>query len=136
MIGIVIAAHGRLAEELLLTARQIVGELPAVATCSVQPGASPEEIRTALDAAIHTVDTGDGVMVLADLYGGSPCTQSLMLCARQNLEVLTGVNLPMVLKANSLRMTEKSLPVLARTLAQHAQANITLASLLLRHPAA
>lgn len=134
MIGIVIAAHGHLAEELAKTATQIVGELPHVSTCSVAPGSSPEEIRAHIRDAVREVDEGDGVLVLADLFGGSPCTQSLMLCAQEKLEVLTGVNLPMLLKANSLRLALPKLREMACSLAQYAQKNITLASDLVRPP--
>ncbi len=132
MVGIVIASHGRLAEELVATARQIVGELPNVSTCSVEPGASPDQIRARVCDAVKAVDQGNGVLVLADLFGGSPCTQSLSLCAQQQLEVLTGVNLPMLLKANSLRTGTATLADLAQMLAQPAQKNITCASALLR----
>ena len=97
MIGIVIAAHGHLARELASTAAQIVGELPHVATCSVEPGASVDELRKHIKDAVAGVDEGEGVLVLADLLGGSPCTQSLMLCQAGKIEVLTGVNLPMLL---------------------------------------
>ena len=132
MIGIVIAAHGRLAEELASTAAQIVGELPHVSTCSVEPGSSLEQLRDHLQQAVNAVEEGDGVLVLADLLGGSPCTQSLMLCVDKKVEVLTGVNLPMLLKANSLRLALPKLRELAQALAQYAQKNITLASDLVR----
>jgi len=128
MIGIVIAAHGHLAQELANTAAQIVGELPHVSTISVEPGASLEELREHIKQAVQSVDDGEGVLVLADLLGGSPCTQSLMLCRDGKLEVLTGVNLPMLLKANSLRLAMPSLHQLAQSLAQYGQRNITLAS--------
>jgi PTS system mannose-specific IIA component len=132
MIGIVIAAHGHLAQELASTAAQIVGELPHLSTCSVEPGSSAEQLRGHLSEAVRSVDGGDGVLVLADLLGGSPCTQSLMLCAEKKVEVLTGVNLPMLLKANSLRLALPKLHELARALAQYGQRNITLASDLVR----
>ena len=128
MIGIVIAAHGHLAEEMANTARQIVGELPHVATCSVDPASSLDQIRDHIKQAVASVDDGEGVLVLADLLGGSPCNQSLMLCAKGKLEVLTGVNLPMLLKANSLRLAMPKLHELAELLAQYGQRNITLAS--------
>ncbi len=128
MIGIVIAAHGHLAQELANTATQIVGELPAVSCISVEPGSSMEDIRDHIKAAVKAVDDGNGVLVLVDLLGGSPCNQSLMLCARGKLEVLTGVNLPMLLKANSLRVSSPSLHDLAESLATYGQRNITLAS--------
>ena len=128
MIGIVIAAHGHLAEELAKTAQQIVGELPRVASISVEPNVSLDELREHIKGAVGSVDDGEGVLVLADLLGGSPCNQSLMLCQKGKLEVLTGVNLPMLLKANSLRLAKLPLRELAESLAQYGQRNITLAS--------
>lgn len=134
MVGLVVASHGRLAEELISTARQIVGELPHVVSCSVDTSASPEDIKVQLKNAVKAVDEGDGVIVFADLIGGSPCTQSLSLCRMNRMEVLTGVNLPMLLKANSLRNAQPrvSLDVLAHELAQYGQKNITCATDLLR----
>jgi mannose PTS system EIIA component len=128
MVGIVVAAHGRLAEELVATAEQIVGPVPAVTAIRVEPGASPEEIRGALKAAVAQVDDGSGVLVFADLVGGSPCTQSLTLCAQASLEVVTGVNLPMLLKANSLRSSVPTLRELAHQLTAYGQKHITCAT--------
>ncbi|HXN41545.1 MAG TPA: PTS sugar transporter subunit IIA [Myxococcaceae bacterium] len=132
MVGLVIAAHGHLAKELVVTAEQIVGPLASTATCAIEPGASPEEIREEMRKAVCAVDTGDGVLVLADLFGGTPCNLGLTLTRERPLEVLTGVNLPMVLKANSLRAEALSLPELAAALARYGQKNITCASALLR----
>jgi PTS system mannose-specific IIA component len=132
MFGLVVASHGHLAAELVATAEQIVGTLDRTAVCSVDPGASPEEIRKRMGEAIREVDDGAGVIVFADLIGGSPCTQSLSLCRDQKIEVLTGVNLPMLLKANSLRAVVQSLPELAHALAEYGRRNITCASDALR----
>ncbi|MCP3139285.1 MULTISPECIES: PTS sugar transporter subunit IIA [Pyxidicoccus] len=132
MVGLVVAAHGRLAEELVSTAEQIVGKLPAVATCNIEPGTPVEELRAKMKQAVARVDEGEGVIILADLFGGTPCKESLMMCQRMNLEVLAGVNLPMLLKANSLRSEQMSLPEMANQLASHGQRNITCASALLR----
>src|SRR3954466_5687869 len=110
MVGLVIASHGQLAREMLATAEQIVGKPPACEAVSIQPGASPEEIRAAMRDAIGHVEDGDGVIIFADLFGGTPCNQSLMLCKQYQLEILTGVNLPMLLKANSLRGEHLPLP--------------------------
>lgn len=132
MVGLVIATHGRLADELVATAEQIVGSLPAVATCSIEPGTALEELRTRMRQAIARVETGEGVIVLADLFGGTPCKESLMMCERLHLEVITGVNLPMVLKANSLRSEALPLSEMAGALASYGQRNITCASALLR----
>lgn len=130
MIGLVVASHGHLARELVATARQIVGELAQVATFSVEPGASAEEIRGRIHEAVTAVDSGEGVIVFADLIGGSPCTQSLSLCQQDAIEVLTGVNLPMLLKANVLRTSgaPASLNAMAHELAAYGQKNITCAS--------
>lgn len=124
MVGLVIASHGHLAEEFVATARQIVGELDHVVTCSVEPGASPEQLRARLKEAVGEVDQGDGVVVLADLLGGTPCNQSLSLCQQARLEIVTGVNLPMVLKANSLRRTVGTAAELADQLTAYGQKNI------------
>jgi PTS system mannose-specific IIA component len=132
MVGLVVAAHGRVAEELVSTAEQIVGKLPAVATCNIEPGTPVEELRAKMKQAVTRVDEGEGVIILADLFGGTPCKESLMMCQRMNLEVLAGVNLPMLLKANSLRSEQMSLPEMANQLASHGQRNITCASALLR----
>ncbi|NMO20331.1 PTS sugar transporter subunit IIA [Pyxidicoccus fallax] len=132
MVGLVVASHGRLAEELVSTAEQIVGKLPAVATCNIEPGTPVEELRAKMKQAVSLVDDGEGVIILADLFGGTPCKESLMMCQRMNLEVLAGVNLPMLLKANSLRNEQMSLPEMANQLASHGQRNITCASALLR----
>ncbi len=132
MVGLVVATHGRLADELVATAEQIIGKLPAVATCSIEPGSSPDAIREQLREAVSSVDSDDGVIVLADLFGGTPCKESLMLCQQRRLEVLAGVNLPMLIKAASLRESAMPLADLANALAAHAQRNITCASALLR----
>lgn len=136
MVGLVVASHGRLAEELVATAEQIVGKLPAVATCNIEPGTSVEDLRAKMKQAVAAVDQGEGVIVMADLFGGTPCKESLMLCSERcqsgKLEVLAGVNLPMLLKANSLRSEEMPLSEMASQLASYGQRNITCASALLR----
>jgi PTS system mannose-specific IIA component len=141
MVGLVVASHGRLADELVSTAEQIVGKLPAVATCNIEPGTSVEDLRAKMRQAVDGVDTGEGVIVMADLFGGTPCKESLMICSERclagKLEVLAGVNLPMLLKANSLRLEHMPLAEMASQLATYGQRNITCASALLReaqHP--
>ena len=65
MVGLVIASHGRLADELVSTAEQIVGKLPAVATCNIEPGAPVEDLRAKMKQAVKAVDEGDGVIIMA-----------------------------------------------------------------------
>jgi mannose PTS system EIIA component len=132
MVGLVVAAHGRLAEELVATSKLIIGEFSQVLACGVPPGASPEEIRRSLSDAVHEVDSGDGVVLFADLVGGSPCSQGLQLCKSARLEVLTGVNLPMLIKAISWRAEKKgTLEELAGQLVEYGQRNIARANGLL-----
>ena len=135
MVGLVVASHGRLADELVTTAEQIVGKLSAVATCNIEPGTSLEDLRAKMRRAVAEVDQGEGVIVMADLFGGTPCKESMMMCSERCqglLEVLAGVNLPMLLKANSLRSEAMPLAEMAAQLASHGQRNITCASALLR----
>lgn len=131
MIGILVASHGRLADEMLNTARQIVGDVPCAAAFSIPQGQSSEDIRSQLQQAVRTLDAGEGVLVFADLFGGTPCNQSLALCQQAHIEVLTGVNLPMLVKANSLRKNAHDLRSLALELIRYGQQNITCASALL-----
>src|SRR5262249_53077570 len=135
MVGLVVAAHGRLAQELVATAEQIMGPVPDVATVSIEPGTSPETIRAQMRAAVKENDHGEGVLVLADLFGGTPCKESLLLCGKANVEVLAGVNLPMLMKAASLRKEHLPLHDLAESLYTYAQRNIRFASELVRSPA-
>lgn len=128
MVGFVVASHGQFAAALLATAQQIVGPVARAVACSVDTAASPEEIRQSIGAAIKEVDEGAGVIVFADLIGGSPCTQSLSLCRQQRLEVLTGVNLPMLLKAQALRAGGSPLSELAHTLVEYGRRSITCAT--------
>jgi mannose PTS system EIIA component len=137
MVGLVIATHGHLGDEMVHTAEQIVGALSGIETCSIEPGASPEAIQDQLREAITRVDQGAGVIVLADLVGGTPCNLSLSLCRQRSLEVVTGVNLPMLLKANTLRMDDAMpLEEMATTLAHYGQRNITCPTARLREAAA
>lgn len=132
MVGLLVATHGRLADELVATAEQIVGKLGAVATVSIEPGSAPEAIRAKMRDAVHSLETGEGVIVFADLFGGTPCKESLMLCMKEHVEVLAGVNLPMLLKANSLRLEAMDLHTMAQALAAYGQRCITCASDLVR----
>jgi len=131
MVGVVVASHGKLAEELLRTAEGIVGRLEQSAAVTVDARISMDEARTRLKDAIASVDAGEGVLVLTDLFGGTPANLALtFLDAR--VEVVTGVNLPMVVKLSSLRAEPRPLAELAEAIAAYGQKNISLASQLLR----
>jgi PTS system mannose-specific IIA component len=130
MIGVVIAAHGRLSEELLRTAEAVVGRLDQVRTVNVV--ATDPEVRHKVEEAIRAVDGGEGVVLLTDLLGGSPTQLCLSFLNERKVEVVTGVNLPMVLKLVSLRSSGKLIAQLARDLAEAGRNSIAQASEMLR----
>ena len=103
MIGLVIVTHGSLGQELLKTAEFIIGGLEGCLTVSIDSVRSPESLREAVGAAIEALDKGAGVLVLTDMFGGTPSNISLSFLAEGRVEVLSGVNLPMLLKAVQLR---------------------------------
>ena len=130
MVGLVVATHGQLAAELLRTAESIVGQVPSASAVSVDSTTSVEEARARLATAIHRVGTdGEGVLVLTDMFGGTPSNLALTFLDEQ-IEVVTGVNLPMLMKLASSRGS--GLAAAAELATAHGQKNITLASALLR----
>lgn len=131
MVGLVVATHGRLAEELLLTAEGIVGRLERCEAVSIVAGASMDEARERIAEAVKRVDQGDGVLVLTDMFGGTPANLALTFLG-DKLEVVTGVNLPMIMKLATARGEDVSLHSVAELVTAYGQKNITLASELLR----
>ncbi len=131
MLGIVVATHGRLADEILRTAEGIVGKLEQCEAVSVGAELSIEDARARLGEAVKRVDTGDGVLVLTDMFGGTPANLALTFLD-EKLEVVTGVNLPMILKLATERSDTPSLQATAELVTSYGQKNITLASELLR----
>ncbi|WP_109466041.1 PTS sugar transporter subunit IIA [Albibacillus kandeliae] len=98
MIGIVIVAHGGLAKEYLAAIEHVVGKQPGMVAIAIEPehdrAAKEREICEAADA----VDSGDGVVVVTDLFGGSPSNLSLLACRPDDRRILYGANLPMLIK--------------------------------------
>ena len=131
MVGLVVATHGRLAEELLRTAEGIVGSLERCEALSVGAGASMEEARARFGDAIGRVNAGSGVLVLTDMFGATPANLALTFLD-EGVEVVTGVNLPMILKLATARADKLSVRAAAELIATYGQKNITLASELLR----
>jgi PTS system mannose-specific IIA component len=131
VVGLVVATHGRLGEELLRTAEEIVGAIAGARAVSVSSSRPVEEARAELGQAIRAVDEGEGALVLTDMFGGTPANLALTFLDGR-VEVLTGVNLPMVLKFSATRADGLSLRDTAELLAGYGQKNIALASELLR----
>jgi PTS system mannose-specific IIA component len=101
-IGIVIVTHGNLGEALLETCSMITGESGGITSISVQAGNDVEETRSRIADAIEGVNRGKGVVLLVDMFGGTPSNISLSFLGEDDIEVVTGVNLPMLTKLHSL----------------------------------
>jgi PTS system mannose-specific IIA component len=101
VIGIVVVTHGRLAEELVNAARTIVGEIAAIAAVSIGWSDDMAEARAAIERAMAEVGGGE-VLLLTDMFGGTPTNVSLPFLSPR-VEIVTGVNLPMLIKLVSLR---------------------------------
>jgi PTS system mannose-specific IIA component len=128
MIGVVIVTHCRLAEELIAAARLVVGEeLKQFQPVSIGPSEGTEEIREKIIGAIRKVDEGQGILILTDMYGGTPSNISLSFLEEKKIEVITGVNLPMLLKL-ATHPNDMDLEKLAVFITDYGQRNINLAS--------
>ena len=103
MIGIVVVTHGQLANEIVSAAEMIVGEIPNVTAVSIGWHDSPEDAQGEIQEAIERVDKENGVVILTDMFGGTPSNLSLTFLDKDRVEVITGVNLPMLIKLVSLR---------------------------------
>lgn len=98
MIGIVIVAHGGLAQEYLAAMQHVVGRQPGLVAVPIEVDHNREEKQAEICRAADEVDVGDGVVVVTDLFGGSPSNLSLRACAPQDRRILYGANLPMLIK--------------------------------------
>ena len=105
MLGVVVVTHGQLATELLNAAETIVGDLPGFAAISIGWHDDVEQAREEIGQAISRLETGDGVIVLTDMFGGTPSNLAMSLLEEGRVEVVTGVNLPMLIKLANLRET-------------------------------
>lgn len=102
MTGLVVVAHAGLAKALLNAAEMIVGEIAGAASVEIKPDDSVENIRLALTSAIEAVSSGN-IIIMTDMFGGTPSNMSLSFLKENQIEVLTGVNLPMLIKFASDR---------------------------------
>jgi PTS system mannose-specific IIA component len=109
MVGILILSHGSLAEELLASARVISGDLPDFAALTLGWHDSVDEARRKVGALLPTLDHGEGVLILTDMYGSTPFNVALGFRQAGKVEVVSGVNLPMVVRLGCL--TSKAMPV-------------------------
>ncbi|WP_102109589.1 PTS sugar transporter subunit IIA [Oceaniglobus roseus] len=98
MIGIVIVAHGGLAREFLSAVEHVVGRQPGIEAIAIAPDDNRAAKEAEICAAADRVDTGGGVVVATDMFGGSPSNLSLLACNPRNRQIVFGVNLPMLIK--------------------------------------
>ena len=108
MIGIVLVTHGNLADEFLSAMQHVVGRQPQIATACIGPNDDMNERRDDILSKVEEVDSGEGVIVLTDMIGGTPSNLAISIMDRANIEVIAGINLPMLVKLGTLRK-EKSL---------------------------
>jgi PTS system mannose-specific IIA component len=97
MIGLVLVAHAGIAQELLGAAEMIMGKIEGVEAVSIKPDDQVDLIRNVIAGAIKKVDS-EGVIIMTDMFGGTPSNMSLSFLQENHIEVLTGVNLPMMIK--------------------------------------
>jgi PTS system mannose-specific IIA component len=133
MIGIVVVTHGQLARELVAAAEIIIGEIPNVTAVSIGWHESADDAEREIKQAVARVESGKGTVVLTDMFGGTPSNLSLTLLDTGKVEVVTGVNLPMLIRLASLREEEvgENLREVAAEAAREGKDNIYLASELL-----
>jgi PTS system mannose-specific IIA component len=106
MIGIVIVTHGRLAAEFIAALEHVVGPQRDIAAICIGPDDDMEQRRQDILQSVKAVDTGDGVVLLTDMFGGTPSNLAISVMDRPKVEVIAGINLPMLIKLASLRSTE------------------------------
>ena len=103
MIGLVLITHGRLAHELRLAMEHVVGAQRNVDTVCIGPDDDIESRRVEIQSCIGRCDTGDGVILLTDMFGGTPSNLAISMMERKGVEVIAGVNLPMLVKLAKIR---------------------------------
>ncbi len=130
-IGVVVVTHGQLATELVNAAEAIVGELPQIVAVSIGWHDDVQDAREEIGRAIARVQGDGGVLILTDMFGGTPSNLGLTFLELERVEVITGVNLPMLIKLSRVGAAS-DLRQLARNMAEHGQGSICVAADLLR----
>ena len=131
MIGVVVVTHGQLATELVNATETIVGDLPRFAAVSIGWHEDTQDAREEIGQAVARVDQGQGVLILTDMFGGTPSNLGMTFLAENKVEVITGVNVPMLIKLAGLS-EQSDLLAAAREMREHGRNAIWVASDLLR----
>lgn len=130
LVGALVVTHGQVGQELVAAAEMIVGEISHIAAIAIGWHEDVNESKQEIEKGIQSVDQGRGVIVLTDMFGGTPSNLSLSLMKKDEVEVVTGVNLPMIIKLAN-QTGKESLFELARMVKEQGQKNISIASELL-----
>ena len=131
MIGVVVVTHGQLATELLNAAEAIVGDLPRFAAVSIGWHDDVDDARAEIQKAIGRFSEAEGVLILTDMFGGTPTNLSLSCLENDKVEIVTGVNLPMLIKLAGMK-EPKDLVAVARELCETGRSAIHVATDLMR----
>jgi PTS system mannose-specific IIA component len=131
MIGILLVTHGRLAEELKAAALTIQPDISRMVAVALEWNQTGEDARARIAQGISQADEGDGAVILTDMFGGTPTNLTLSFLQKDRIEIVTGVNLPMVLKCASLQKSGKSVAEVAHLARDRGQRSICVASDLL-----
>lgn len=130
MVGVLVISHGRFAEELVNAATMIVGEIEGLGALSLGWHDDVGVAEKKLSEAIQRVDTGKGVLLMTDMFGGTPTNLALSVLEEGRVEIVTGVNLPMLIKCTNLR-DETDLPSVAARIAEEGRKAIQVATRIL-----
>ncbi len=103
MIGLILVTHGKLADEFVAAMTHVVGQQEAIAAISIGPEDNMEKRRADIGAAVKQVDSGVGVIILTDLFGGTPSNLAISLMKKGKVEVIAGINLPMLIRLAKAR---------------------------------
>ncbi len=134
MIGVLLVTHGHLAHELLAAAETISGKLPNFRALSLEWTEGLEGARAKIANAIESLDSGEGVLVLTDMFGDTPSNAALGLWQAGRIEVISGVNLPMVVRLGCTRVEHQTLSEMARWLEIKGRRSICRAGAIERGP--
>ncbi|MFP6746160.1 MAG: PTS sugar transporter subunit IIA [Alphaproteobacteria bacterium] len=131
MIGMVLVTHGRLADEFIAATEHVVGPQECMRAVSIGPDDDMERRRAEIVRAVEEVDTGDGVIILTDMFGGTPSNLAISLLDRANVEVIAGMNLPMLIKLVKVRRDNNLQDAVAKA-QESGRKYINVASILLQ----
>jgi mannose PTS system EIIA component len=134
MVGVLVVTHGNLARELVLAARRIVGEVKELQAVAIDWDDDVALAGKIIGQAIREMDQGHGVLILTDMFGGTPTNISLSFLKEGKVDIITGVNLPMLIKFCNLR-DRGSLAAVSAAIKEQGQKSITIAGDVFKHPA-